>query len=523
MMGMHRKSLLRILPFGVFGVLWYLLFKHLSVYWAVNPQYSFGWFGPVICAYLFLVRWMTRPPTGFARPRRAEWVFWIAGFALLPTWLVEQPNPDWRVISWLLSLEIVTLSLCGIYFVGGRSWLRHFAFSICFILTTVPWPADIEIFTTQGFMRVSTSLTVNSLNLFAIPALHHGNVIELNTGLVGIDEACSGIRSFPAALMVSLFLGELYRMTWQRRVILVICGVLIAFFCNVGRTFFLCWVAAKDGVESVASWHDPAGFTILSICFFVLWGFAHFLTKSPARKGTYPNSSQLSAPMPFPRILLVGLGTWLLLIVLGTEVWYRAHETREKLHWSFEWPVSKEHFSDVVISQYATGELKFDEGRAASWMDSDGSSWTALFLKWGAGPTRSRILAHLHRPEDCLPGAGYKLREDRGAITIKVKDLPIPFRALDFDNNGQQMYVFYCLWQDRPKTAEQPRVGDDWNNRLVGLQLGDRNNRLVRLESVLLGERNLGQQILEIVISGYASSQEAEDAFRRQMETLIQT
>ena len=56
-----------------------------------------------------------------------------------------------------------------------------------------------------------------------------------------------------------------------------------------------------------------------------------------------------------------------------------------------------------------------------------------LFLKWGPGPTRSRILAHLHRPEDCLPGAGYKLRADRGAITIKVKDLLIPFRALDFD------------------------------------------------------------------------------------------
>ena len=85
------------------------------------------------------------------------------------------------------------------------------------------------------------------------------------------------------------------------------------------------------------------------------------------------------------------------------------------------------------------------------------------------------------------------------------------------------MYVFYCLWQDRPKTTQQPRVGDDWNNRLVGLASGDRNNRLVRLESVLLGERNLGQQTLEIVISGYASPEKAEAALRRQMEDLIRT
>ena len=287
-----HKFLEPILLFVVFGVAWYLLLKHLSVHWAVNPQYSFGLFGPIICAYLFLLRWMTRPPTGPAPSRGAEWVFWIAGFALLPTWLVEQPNPDWRVISWLLSLEVVILSLCGIYFLGGRSWLRHFAFSICFILTTVPWPPGVEELITQGLMRVSTLVTVHSLNLFNIPALHHGNIIELPAGFVGIDEACSGIRSFPAALMVSLFLGELYRMTWQRRVVLVICGVLIAFLCNVGRTFLLSLVAAKNGIEAVSNWHDSAGFTILTICFFVLWGLAHFLTKSPAHKGTYPNSSQ---------------------------------------------------------------------------------------------------------------------------------------------------------------------------------------------------------------------------------------
>ena len=193
-------------------------------------------------------------------------------------------------------MEVVILSLCGIYFVGGRSWLGHFAFSICFIFTTVPWPAVFEELITQGLMRVSTTITVHSLNLFGIPALHHGNVIDLHTGLVGIDEACSGIRSFPAAIMISLFLGELYRMIWQRRVILIVCGILIAFLCNVGRTFLLCLVAAKDGIESMSNWHDPAGFTILSISFFLLWGLAHFLPGSPADKDQDPISSEQAGP-----------------------------------------------------------------------------------------------------------------------------------------------------------------------------------------------------------------------------------
>ena len=506
MVGTHGKFLQRILPFVVFGALWCLLIKHLSVYWTIDAQYSFGWFGPVICAYLFFIRWITRPPTGPAPSPGAEWVFWIVCLAFLPTWLVEQPNPDWRLITWLLTLEIVILSLCAIYFVGGRSWLRHFASSTCFILATLPWPSGAEAFITQNLMQVATWVTVEFLKLSNIAALQHGNVIEVKTGLLGIDEACSGVRSLQATVMVSLFLGELYRASRQRRVVFLLSGVVIAFLCNVGRTFFLCWVAAKNGIESIPKWHDPAGFVILCICFFVLWGLVHLVS------GTSPRlqPSKGSAPMPFPRRPVIGLAAWLLFTVLGTEVWYRAHEAEETRHWSFEWPVAKEDFSDLVIPKPAADMLRFDEGRAASWMDGDGSRWTAFFLKWAAGPPRSSILARGHRPEICLPAAGYQLRADRGTITIEAKGLIIPFHALIFDYDGSHAHVFYCLWQDSSKGVARPRIWDPWT-------------RFARLESVFLGERNLAQQTLEIVIFGYATSQEAEGALRRQMENLIRT
>src|SRR5271166_1280773 len=97
----HQKLMQQIVPIVVFGALWSMLIAPLSQHWAVNPQYSFGWFVPAICAYLFLIRWGTRPPTQLAHSGVARWVFRIAGFALLPTWLVEQANPDWQLISWL--------------------------------------------------------------------------------------------------------------------------------------------------------------------------------------------------------------------------------------------------------------------------------------------------------------------------------------------------------------------------------------------------------------------------------------
>jgi exosortase len=502
MVGNHRKLSARILPLLVFGALWFLLIKHLSLYWITDQQYSYGWFGPVICAYLLFIGWITRPSTEPAISRRVEWVFWIACAAFLPTWLVEQPNPDWCLLTWLLTLEIVIISLCAVYFMGGKSWLRHFAFGICFILTTLPWPGGVVAFITEGLMQIATWLTVAFLNLFQIAAVQHGNVIELKSGLLGIDEACSGIRSLQATVMISVFLGELYRATWQRRVCFLFSGAVIAFLCNVGRTFFLSWVAAKSGIDSVPKWHDSAGFFVLFISFFVLWGLVHLISgRSPRLE-----SSKGSASMPFPRRLTIGLGAWLLVTVVGVEVWYRMHETAETLHWSFEAPTAKEHFGDVSLP-----DPLGDERRAVSWTDGDGSRWTALFFKWVAGPPRSRILARLHRPENCLPAAGFKLQEDRGMIAVRAKDLNIPFHAMEFGYDGQPVYVYFCLWQDRSRSGEQLRIRDHWDDRLVGL------------ESVLLGERNLAQQTLEIVIFGYRNPQEAEAALRRQMEDLIRT
>jgi hypothetical protein len=88
--------------------------------------------------------------------------------------------------------------------------------------------------------------------------------------------------------------------------------------------------------------------------------------------------------------------------------------------------------------------------------------------------------------------------------------LMIPFHAMDFECDGRQAYVFFCVWQDSLKSSQQLRIRDHWDDRLVGL------------ESVLLGERNLAQQTLEIVVFGYSKSQEAENALRRQMDELIQ-
>ena len=57
-------------------------------------------------------------------------------------------------------------------------------------------------------------------------------MIEVSTGLVGIDESCSGIRSLQATLMIALFFGEFYRMSGTRRGWLLVAGPALAMAFN---------------------------------------------------------------------------------------------------------------------------------------------------------------------------------------------------------------------------------------------------------------------------------------------------
>ena len=188
--------------------LWNLLWRHLAVHRSLNPQYRFGWCGPLLAAYLFWERWKVRPEPQAPRSKLLDWVFWGSGLALLPTWLTAQPNPDWRLISWALAIEVVFINLCLVYFAGGKPWLHHFAFSVCLGLAVVPWPAGVEGFLTQTPTRNATLVTVWAMNLLQIQAVSHGNLIEIKNGILGVEEACSGVRSLPVGLLIAFFLGE---------------------------------------------------------------------------------------------------------------------------------------------------------------------------------------------------------------------------------------------------------------------------------------------------------------------------
>lgn len=546
------------------AVLWFVLCKELSGEWLVNQQYNYGWFVPFFVLYLFWLRWQDRP-TREAKSQKSEFrsqrvvavsIAIPALLALLPVRLFEVANPEWRLLAWTHASAVVTLTLLLLWWAGGKPWLRHFAFPVAFIFIAVPWPTALETPVVQGLMRTVARVAAETAMLLGTPAQVEGNLIRVSNGLVGVNEACSGIRSLQTALMIGLLFGELKRFSVLRRVALVAGAVVIAVFANFVRAVFLVTVAAAKNISEVSRWHDVAGYTIVALVFVGTMGLAYWLGANKARvaAGVSPAESGCSGtrvactsqptrlPLQFPVSFAAAALCWLLLVEIASASWYRIHERNliAGIRWTVQWPEQAPKFRKLNIDPEIRSVLRFDEGQSAVWMlappstsESSAPAKTsgteihrlppnavACYLyvfRWKPG-RNSALLANLHRPDVCLPASGWTQVADEGVRNYPVTGaFELPFRHFEFqraigNSAPQTAHAFYCLSEDR---AAQSSVPDTLS---LPSMTGSRSEwtRAERLRTVLEGRRHLGQQVVEAILvsNGSLSSADAESHLR---------
>jgi exosortase len=545
----ERFPLVFALSILLLTALWVGLWRELSGEWAVNEQYNFGWFVPFFALYLFWLRWQDKPPAEIPNllqrtrsdgqafqsqvPNSAAVAIAIVSLLLLlPVRLFEVANPEWRLLAWIHAAVVVTLTLLLLWWAGGKAWLCHFAFPVAFIFIAVPWPTALETPVIQGLMRVVARVATETAMLLGTPAQVEGNLIRVSNGLVGVNEACSGIRSFQTALMIGLLFGELKRLSLLRRLVLIVCAVVIAIVANFFRAVFLVRIAATENLSEVTRWHDIAGYSIIALVFVATMAIAYLLDRSGIRdrqskiRGQQPVvTSQWSVVSG--RFLAAAL-CWLLFVEVGTAAWYRFHERNpvSGIRWNVKWPQQAPNFHKLKIDNEIRAVLRFDEGYAAAWTISSPADATepntvscSLFVfRWNPGKN-SALLANLHRPDVCLPASGWNQIADHGVRSYPISDsVELPFRHFEFQrafdgSAPQTAHAFYCLSEDRP-----PESSASSGNTASPGMFGNRSKwtRSERLRAVLDGRRHLGQQVIEAIFisNGPLSAAEAETQLR---------
>ena len=488
----------------------------LTPTWSSNSNYSFGWYIPLVCIFLLAERWPQRPPREASRPINLGWILAGGGITFFLVRLATEADPEWRPGLWIV-LGLYVASLLGwLWVYGGTSWMRYFAFPVCFLILSLPWFFEIEYPLVQGLMRWNTLLVSHSLQGLAIEATPAGNVIRLQNCELGVEEACSGILSLQASLMMGFLLGEIYRLSLRNRVILVGSSIALALLGNYLRTFFLALMAFYSGPDAVPHWHDTAGYAILVLTGLGSWivaiglGFGKVSVpqtveeKNSSFDESYQNKSALRLAI---QICLIAL-----LAEVATQAWFGWKELTLARHtpWTVQMPVV-DSFHKVNLSEVTLEALNCDVSETGQWLDERGLNWTVFYFRYNPKPY-TRIVLGWHNPDNCLPSAGFTKVRDYPDFPTEVNGVRLIVRPKQFVFKGAPVYIFWVVYANR---GELPPESD------TRIQLLFMTKLRLHASDVWHGNRGVGVETMEAALAGAPDYESAKDAYLKMLQSLV--
>ncbi|MCC5022591.1 MAG: exosortase/archaeosortase family protein [Candidatus Synoicihabitans palmerolidicus] len=165
--------------------------------WNLDPDLGHGWAVPFLALYLV---WQSAASwSGAHYPTRRELrgglILWSTGLAgAFLTVPVLEANPLWPTVQWIGAGWAMLGSLGALMVWRGKSAVVRFVIPVLFMHTAIAWPALVRVPVVTTLMQTNAEIAAELLSLFGQPAVVRGNIIEVDTGFIGVDDACSGMR-----------------------------------------------------------------------------------------------------------------------------------------------------------------------------------------------------------------------------------------------------------------------------------------------------------------------------------------
>lgn len=408
---------------------WGLAWWHLSSEWSAHPQYEYGWGVPVLFAVLVWQQWRgpLRPPARGAP---------LLGAIGLAVWtlgeVIREHDPIWRITGGLLMSGCTLISAAWLLRTGGAPLLRREMFPLLFAWTALPWPMPIELALTQHLLRFVTSAAVFCAAALGIPALQRGNAIELATGFVGVEDACSGVQSLQAALMAALFLAGLYRLGLLRGLALLGGAMAAALLGNLLRVLALTAAVAHGGAAAAEAWHDAIGMCATLAVFGALWLLALLLR---THRAVAPEAAGTLA-LPSPAVSLAALA-WL----VGAVAFWNAGGAAASApaRWKIDLSALPPGWRAEAFTPTRQERALLRFAESGTWRvhaPNGGVIWLYHFLWEGDGMPP---FAFSHTPAMCMPWKGWASTGAPQREMVPSPAGPLPAMLFSFEREGERV------------------------------------------------------------------------------------
>jgi exosortase len=284
----------------------YMIWDQLH-WWGEREDYSFGYLVPLFVGYVVYDRWPTirsylfRGAKPDESPKPNESSLWgsslevlsVLGFAACLFLfgvgsLIRAANGPQDAASFAIAVGFSGLLLSSVFIfaketVDGRpmplgarlSLTLLFLFPALIWLISAPLVSIMETKIKVFLLNKVTIVVFGMLDFLGFELEREGNVLILPEGSVGVEEACSGIRSLTACLFAGSFLAAVFLDRFWKKVLLVFAAMCFAVLTNLLRSMFLTlWSYYHGGGAIDESWvlpiigdigtvHDVTGMAIL--------------------------------------------------------------------------------------------------------------------------------------------------------------------------------------------------------------------------------------------------------------------
>lgn len=436
--------------------------------WRTNPDLSHGLFAPFVPFILFTEA-RRSGPFRYLRPGPglnagliaclAAALLAVAGGGLYAAAL------GWShaVVGFVFALALVLLLFAGLV-VFARDDVRLIPCNWSALLGVGLWLASAPIPPgTYGRITLALQLWVSdnvlrALHLLGIAAAQHGNIIELARTSVGVEEACSGVRSLISCIYAALFFsGFLVRRPWARAAVIGLAAPL-ALGMNFVRSLTLT-LLANAGVDITGTWHDATGYAILGVTAVVLGGLALWLSRRDPAPVAPPAPAQGPVDHRPAGFLAGGLAVIapLLAVFIAASVRvpredHPAPDVEALLPaafpgWQVDTATDLHRFADTLRTD------RFVQ-RSYRRLDANGRlvDVTVYIAYWLPGQASVSAVA-THTPDACWPGGGW-LPVPVAQTRVRIAAAKQELAAAEYRQFKSQVYLqnvwYWHLYDRRP-------------------------------------------------------------------------
>ncbi len=267
-------SLYLFLLAGLLLALFWSRLAGLMQLWEADGLYSFCALVPLVSGGL--VYWRRRELKQLEiRPQRAGIVLMAAGIGL--KLLLE--GLHLAIVSATPLLIVITLG-GAVLAIWGWARLRFLTFPLLFLLAMVPVPPALFEVIDYPLQLLCAKVTVGVAHAVGM-AVERSGVLLMPASrpwvLVNIAPACNGVRSAVTLLLIAVVFTYLIEGQWQRRTLVVVAAVPLAYLANFVRLFVnLCLVErASPALLNYEEWSDyVVGAVVFAMALMLLFAFA---------------------------------------------------------------------------------------------------------------------------------------------------------------------------------------------------------------------------------------------------------